>query len=354
MKKGETRELKVCHDMEGIRGVEIEPVSREEAWKLFHEQVGGSIDLPSIKHFARGLVERCCGDLVQRLKFSFDRLKYRSLKSCFLYCALFSEDQEINADEFIESCIQEGLIAAYATGYDIVEALLHALFLETTDNGRSIRIRDVMRDLALGILSSDTEGRQLPLPTYSKPLKPEIVTSSTRLSVADGYQFLLKAAAGLTEPPTGEEYEQSKMMFLMDNKLSTLPENPSCSGLETLFLQRNSQLIVVPDHFFDMPFLKVLNLSKTGIKYLPKSISNLRILETLILRDCKRLDKLPSEVGCLKLLQVLNLRGTDIMELPLEIANLKSLNHLEVSFYGSSTDSEHVKLPRKLISSLQA
>ncbi|XVF65772.1 hypothetical protein PTKIN_Ptkin09bG0277100 [Pterospermum kingtungense] len=395
-----TRELKVCHDMEEIKVVEIEPVSKEEAWKLFHEQVGRFIDSPSIQHFAQGIVERCYGlpllivttgralageknvcvwqhafsefsepgrdikscmeDLIQLLKFCFDRLKSRSLKSCFLYCALFSEEQEINTDEFIEYCIQEGLIAgswsdAYEMGYDIVDALVHALFLETTDNGRSIRMRDVMKDLALGILSSDTDGCQLLLATHSKPLKPEIESSSTRLSIADGHQFLLEAAAGLTRPPTAEKWEQSKMMFLMDNKLSTLPENPSCPVLETLFLQRNSQLRVVPDHFFySMPLLKVLNLSKTRIKFLPKSISNLGRLETLILRDCERLVKLPSEVGCLKLLQVLNLRGTEIMDLPDEIAKLESLNHLEVSFYGSSTYSEHAKLPRKLISSLKA
>ncbi|XVF65760.1 hypothetical protein PTKIN_Ptkin09bG0275900 [Pterospermum kingtungense] len=390
-----TSELKVCHDMEDIAVVEIEPVSNEEAWKLFHEQVGGLIDLPSIKQLAQGIVEGCCGlpllivvtgralageknvsvwqhafnefseegrdiksrieDLIQLLKFSFDRLKSRSLKSCFLYCALFSEDREIGTTEFIEYCIQEGLIAAYERGYDIVDALLHALFLETTDDGRSIRMRDVMRDLALGILTSNTESRHLLLPTYSNALKPENESSSTRLSIADGHQYLLEAAAGLTEPPTAEKWEQYKMMFLMDNKLSTLPENPSCPVLETLFLQRNYELRVVPDHFFDnMPFLKVLNLSKTRIKFLPKSISNLGRLKTLILCDCERLVKLPSEVGFLKLLQVLNLRGSEIMELPREIAKLKSLNHLEVSFYGSGTYIEHAKLPRKLISSLKS
>lgn len=137
-----TRELKVCYDMEVTKVVEIEPVSREEAWKLFHDQVGGIDELPNIHHFARGIVEGCCGlplliiatgralsdeenvaiwedavnefsvpgrdvtscmeDLIQLLKFSFDRLKSRSLKSCFLHCALFSEDQEIDTRKFIE------------------------------------------------------------------------------------------------------------------------------------------------------------------------------------------------------------------------------------------------------------
>ncbi|XP_022761546.1 disease resistance protein At4g27190-like [Durio zibethinus] len=212
-------------------------------------------------------------------------------------------------------------------------------------------MRDVMRDLALGILSLDAEGCQFLLRTYSKPLKPENRSSSTS---ADG-QYISRVAAGLTELPREEEWEQSKMMFLMNNKLSALPDKPNCPKLVTLFLQRNYQLRVLPDLFFhNMRVLKLLNLSKTRIKYLPKSISNLERLETLILRDCEHLVKLPSEVGSLKLLQVLDLGGTEIIELPEEIAELDSLSHLEVSFYGSSTNSEHAKLPPKLISRLEA
>ncbi|XP_022761545.1 LOW QUALITY PROTEIN: disease resistance protein At4g27190-like [Durio zibethinus] len=396
-----TRELKVCHDMGKIGVIEIEPVSKEEAWTLFHEQVGGVVDLPSINYFAKGIVEGCCGlplliivtgraladeenvtewkhafnefsepgrdvksrmeDLIQLLKFSFYRLKSRSLKSCFLYCALFSEDQQMNTSEFVDYCIQEGLIAgswsdAFERGHDILDALLRALLLETTEGGRLIKMRDVMRDLALGILSSDTELCQFLQRTYSKPLKPEDRSSSTS---ADG-QYLSRVVAGLTEPPTEKEWEQSEIMFLMNDKLSALPDKPSCPKLVTLFLQelsveRNYQLRVLPDLFFhNMPLLKLLNLSKTRIKYLPKSISNLKGLETLILRDCERLVKLRSEVGSLKHLQVLDLRGTEIIELPKEIAQLNSLSYLEVSFYGSSTNSKHAKLPPGLISELEA
>ncbi|TYG99133.1 hypothetical protein ES288_A10G171300v1 [Gossypium darwinii] len=395
-----TRELKVCYDMEVTKVVEIEPVSREEAWKLFHDQVGGIDELPNIHHFARGIVEGCCGlplliiatgralsdeenvaiwedafnefsvpgrdvtscmeDLIQLLKFSFDRLKSRSLKSCFLHCALFSEDQEIDTRKFIEYCIREDLIAGtwskpYDRGHDIVEALQHALLLETAEDGLSIRMPYVMRDLALGILSSDNSGRQFLLPAYSKQLKREERSLSTRLFIDDHHRFLWRVAARLTELPTEEAWKKAKMMFLIDNELSILPEKPNFPALEMLFLLRNNQLRVLPDLFFDnMPCLAVLNLSKTGIKYLPKSISRLSKLETLILRDCEHLFKLPSEVGSLKPLQVLDLRGTEIVELPAKIAELDSLSHLEVSLYGSSTYSEHDKWPTPFLSRLEA
>ncbi|KAB2062457.1 hypothetical protein ES319_A10G153400v1 [Gossypium barbadense] len=331
-----TRELKVCYDMEVTKVVEIEPVSREEAWKLFHDQVGGIDELPNIHHFSR------------------------SLKSCFLHCALFSEDQEIDTRKFIEYCIREDLIAGtwskpYDRGHDIVEALQHALLLETAEDGLSIRMPYVMRDLALGILSSDNSGRQFLLPAYSKQLKREERSLSTRLFIDDHHRFLWRVAARLTELPTEEAWKKAKMMFLIDNELSILPEKPNFPALEMLFLQRNNQLRVLPDLFFDnMPCLAVLNLSKTGIKYLPKSISRLSKLETLILRDCEHLFKLPSEVGSLKPLQVLDLRGTEIVELPAKIAELDSLSHLEVSLYGSSTYSEHDKWPTPFLSRLEA
>ncbi|XVF29552.1 hypothetical protein REPUB_Repub15cG0131200 [Reevesia pubescens] len=182
---------------------------------------------------------------------------------------------------------------------------------------------------------------------------PDEKASSSTTS-ADGLIFS-RVAAGLIEPPTEEEWKQSKMMFLMDNELSTLPEKPNCPKLVKLDLQMNYHLIVIPDLFFhSMPLLEELNLSMTRIKYLPKSISNLVKLEKLVLRDCERLVNLPSEVGSLKLLQVLDLGGTEIIDLPNEISKLVCLSHLEVSFYGSSTNSEHDKLPRKWISSLQA
>ncbi|KAK7824606.1 disease resistance protein rps2 [Quercus suber] len=72
------------------------------------------------------------------------------------------------------------------------------------------------------------------------------------------------------------------MMFLMDNKLSKLPERPSCLKLLALFLQRNHHLRVIPSLFFDlMPCLIVLNLSKTRIKSLPMSLFTLMSLEEM-------------------------------------------------------------------------
>ncbi|KAL1110802.1 hypothetical protein V6Z11_D02G012500 [Gossypium hirsutum] len=397
-----TRNLEVCDNMRFINMIEVGTLSNEEAWKLFCEQVGRVVNKPGILPFARVIAERCgglpllvivtgralfeeedvfaweqafkqfsgpCGDLrsrndiIQLLKFSFDRLQVHDIQSCFLHCALFPEDQEVNISEFVTYCIEEGLIAgntadAYKRSHEIITVLIRAFLLETTSNS-SIIMHDMIRDLALAILLQE-KGSQFLLRAYSKPVSRENHSSlvlhesheNNRLFIPDGCQFILRGGSRLTQPPSVEEWGKSSMIFLMDNNLSSLPESPGCPGLLTLFLQRNFRLRVIPVSFFDcMPCLKVLNLSNTRIKSLPRTISKLVSLETLILRHCERLSMLPSDIGSLKLLQVLDLRGTEINLLPDEIGELSSLTYFDICFYGSINRREHLKLPQGLISS---
>ncbi|TYG77860.1 hypothetical protein ES288_D02G009800v1, partial [Gossypium darwinii] len=397
-----TRNLEVCDNMRFINMIEVGTLSNEEAWKLFCEQVGRVVNIPGILPFARVIAERCgglpllvivtgralsgeedvfaweqafkqfsgpCGDLrsrkdiIQLLKFSFDRLQVHDIQSCFLHCALFPEDQEVNISEFVTYCIEEGLIAgntadAYKRSHEIITVLVRAFLLETASNS-SIIMHDMIRDLALAILLQE-KGSQFLLRAYSKPVSRENHSSlvlrespeNNRLFIPDGCQFILRGGSRLTQPPSVEEWGKSSMIFLMDNNLSALPESPSCPGLLTLFLQRNFRLRVIAVSFFDcMPCLKVLNLSNTRINSLPRTISKLVSLETLILRHCERLSMLPSDIGSLKLLQVLDLRGTEINLLPDEIGELSSLTYFDICFYGSINRREHLKLPQGLISS---
>ena len=402
-----TRSLDVCRVMATDIEIQVKRLLEEEAWELFREQVGGIIDSPNIEPHARAIVQKCHGlplliivtgramtkeidalawmhavrefsrcsshgmygfeSLIQKLKFSYDRLEGLELKSCFLYCALFPEDWEVSIFDLVEYWIHEGLISgnwtdAFKRAHDIINILVGASLLQSSEDGLSIKMHDLIRDLASGILSLEVEGCQFLLRNYSRMTQlsdmgnssshrsPESFEGNKQL-ILESHQFLSRAAACLTEPPLNEEWEEAKMIFLMDNELSRLPERPSCPKLLALFLQRNQHLRVIPSLFFDlMPFLKVLNLSKTRIKSLPKSLSKLMNLEVLILRDCECLVLLPSDVGSLRRLEVLDLQGTEIDKLPDEISELASLRHLKVSFYGSVNWNEYVKLPRELVS----
>ena len=402
-----TRSVDVCCIMATDIEVQVERLLEEEAWELFREQVGEIIDSPNIQPYARAVVQKCHGlplliivtgraltkeinalawrhalkefswcsehgmygfeSIIQQLKFSYDRLEGLDLKGCFLYCALFPEDWEVSIFDLVGYWIHEGLISgnwtdAYKRGHDIVNILLGASLLQISEDTLSIKMHDLIRDLASGILSLEAEGCQFMLRNYSRITQQSDTGNSSsyrslesfegnRQSILESRQFLSRAAAGLTEPPLKEEWEEAKLIFFMDNELSRLPERPSCPNLLALFLQRNHNLRVIPSSFFDlMPFLKVLNLSKTRIKFLPKSLSKLMSLEVLVLCKCECLVLLPSEVGSLRRLEVLDLQGTEIDKLPDEISELASLRHLNVSFYGSVNWSEYVKLPHELVS----
>jgi Leucine-rich repeat (LRR) protein len=151
--------------------------------------------------------------------------------------------------------------------------------------------------------------------------------------------ILMQGGLGLTKPPKDEDWENAKEIYLMDNELTVLPENPRCPKLSALFLQRNYKLRTIPTSFFDqMRALQTLNFSRTGIKFLPDSIVRLVGLKRLFLNDCHRFMRLSPKVGELEQLEVLDLEGTEIMDLPQEIEKLTNLTCLEVSFYGYTSD----------------
>ncbi|KAM7482069.1 hypothetical protein LguiB_006652 [Lonicera macranthoides] len=146
---------------------------------------------------------------------------------------------------------------------------------------------------------------------------------------------------------------------LMNSGLSKLPENINLPVLRELLLQDNYDLSEIPPSFFEfMPALQVLDMSRTSIKYLPPSISNLVELQKLLLRGCKLLMELPAEIRALKNLEVFDLAGTELIYIPKEIEMLSKLKQLEVSLcacadeYISEIKENGEIIPRKTLSKL--
>ncbi|XP_057527912.1 disease resistance protein At4g27190-like isoform X3 [Amaranthus tricolor] len=388
-----TRCLDVCHSL-ADREIEMEVLSDAEAWTLFSNQVEHTIHSPDIEPYARAIIQECYGSPViilaigsalraersveewklalrkiqfddtanknvrnlfsQHVNYCYDRLKDRDLKTCFLYTALFQQDKEIEISVLLECFVGEGLVggttvAAYDRGYDIIRHLANASLIEINDNGLVVKMHNVVKDSALEILLSDIEGyRVLARLPESELDEDQFFQKSIQFPCI--HKYFTRAGANLKEPPSTEEWEQATMIFLMDNKLSSLPSKLSCSNLVALLLQRNCSLRAIPSSFFDsMSTLRVLNLSRTRIKSLPDSFSKLKSLQILLLRDCERLFVLPPSIGLLKLLEVLDLQGTEVTHLPDSFDGLASLKQLRISFYGSMNHSEYKKLPSKLV-----
>ncbi|KAF7145609.1 hypothetical protein RHSIM_Rhsim04G0235600 [Rhododendron simsii] len=356
-----TRNLDVCQKMGTYTEIKVKVLSEEEALEMFYTNVGDVARLPAIKELAESIVKECDGlplalkvvsgalrkeanvnvwsnflrelrspatsfieDLNEKvfkvLKVSYDHLKNAQNKKCLLFCGLYPKDSNIKKPKLIEYWKAEGILSrkltleeAHDKGEAILQALIDASLLEKCDENfdNHVKMHDVVRDLVLAMTS------------------PEGGEESTHL-----------VRAGISSEKMLEESEWKKVtrISFMDHDLRNLPESPYCPELLTLLLQGNKNLEVIPKTFFDnMPNLRVLDLSRTGIKSLPTSIMKLDNLRELVLLDCENLEALPvgmihrlSQIEVFKLTGELSNESTDIVAK--ELSDLSSLSLLDFDF----------------------
>ncbi|KAH7690210.1 disease resistance protein RPS2 protein [Dioscorea alata] len=366
-----TRSRAVCHSMESDREIEVKGLTREEAWSLFKEKVGGEdIVSPEIKPIAEQVARECRGlplalitvgralrkenqlpvwrnalqelktsniDQIKdmgkyvfgSLKFSYDRLSSDTIRACFLYCALYPEDHQILVDELIEYWMAEGLINEEGSiqtekdkGHAYLKELKDACMIQRGWRDKSVSMHDLIRDLAINITKE---------------------------------QFMVKAGLGLKESPKEEEWVESlQRVSLMRNNIEAFKGQPNCPRLSTLLLRRWEPVPIFfgratfSDTFFKhMHNLRVLDLSGTGIESLPGSLSDLMNLHALILTNCSKLTLLPSLAKLHKLRQ-LKLNGMhSLKELHHGLENLVKLRHLNISHggWGSFPSGVLLKMP---------
>ncbi|XWS19073.1 hypothetical protein CRYUN_Cryun32bG0099700 [Craigia yunnanensis] len=338
-----TRSTKVCGQMEAHKKIEVQCLPEEKAWELFHEKVGEeTLDSnPCIRELAHEVAKECGGlplavvtiaramackntveewkyaiEVLRRsstsvfpdmgeevyplLKFSYDSLPNDMIRTCLLYCSLYSEDYKIEKDKVIDFWIGEGFLDGHGNtslarnqGHDIIGSLLHACLLEEI-NEFGIKMHDVIRDMCLWIACKCEKEK---------------------------WRFFVLANYQLTQLPEVQNWGSIHRMSLMGNRIENLVETPNCPDLRTLFLNNNRLKVINNDFFQFMCGLKVLDLSENGdIEELPKGISKLVSLECL------------------------DLSLTGIRQLPIELKALEKLKCLNLEF------CVEIRIPRQLIS----
>ncbi|XP_048135164.1 disease resistance protein RPS2-like isoform X2 [Rhodamnia argentea] len=348
----------LCYDMDADELVNMKRLSYGDAYKMFEEKVGRTMKNPSIIPIAQLVVRECAGlpllidkvakvfrkkdnihlwrdglrslqrwpsikiqgmdEVLEFLKFCYNDLDGEDKKVCFLYGALFPEDCDIFVDYLMECWKAEGFLLsidefrdARDRGHNILHDLINVSLLERSATKRHVRMNKVLRNMALKISSGGPD-----------------------------YKLLARTCEGLKEAPKEEEWTSANRISLMDNDLCILPVVSNCTNLSTLLLQRNYNLMMIPDGFFlSMQRLRVLDLHE-----LPSSLEALVHLEVLDIRRTGILS-LPIQVGCLMQMKCLRMSlsnfGTGI-PMSKVISSISSLEELIIDVDPTTLWSDQV------------
>ncbi|KAE8726399.1 hypothetical protein F3Y22_tig00006992pilonHSYRG00022 [Hibiscus syriacus] len=407
-----TRSFDVSRQV-GCRVIKVKPLMEEEAWKLFLEKVGFVIiNIRGVEPIARSMAKHCAGlplgvitiascmkgiddisewrnalkelslrkksvngfedEVFQQLQFSYDLLKDPKLQHCFLSCALYPEDQEIDEGRLIRLWIGEGLVeemdsmqAEFDRGRAIMNRLINNSLLEVfteRENRRRVKMHDLLRDMALHIAKSRflvKSGTMLTEPPHvqewSKGLEKVSLMSNPMLVIppkmpppkCPRLTTLLLSYCHITSIPENffKHMHVLRILDLSENPIKNLPHSLSkCPKFTTLLLS-DCGIQSIPDGFFDqMNGLKILDLSENPIKSLPRSLSNLKNLTSLLLADCDDLENVPS-LSNFKALKKLDLQRTGIKEVPHGMENLVSLEYLNLGYFNNLNEIPNGILP---------
>ncbi|XP_049400074.1 probable disease resistance protein At4g27220 [Solanum stenotomum] len=345
-----TRFRNVCEGMEAKKIIEVGTLSEEEAWSLFKEKVGDSVDDPSIRGTAKKVVEEIKGlplaiitvaaalkgkdkhswdyalkqlrraetrnipgvheKVYKSLRLSYDHLGENEAKYLFLLCSLFEEDSDI----WIEELLKYGMGLRIFSGIEnledarnkvcfLLKILKDCFLLSQGSDGNHVKMHDVVRDVAISIAS---EGE---------------------------HNFMVSHDVNSEEFPRRTSYEHFSHMSIVANKFDEHPRPIICTKLKLLMLKLcfEDPFKLQDDFFDDMSNLNVLSLRghrfKKSILRFPASIRRLSSLRTLCLSNL-RLDGI-SFIGELVELEILSIRDCELDELPEEIGKLTKLIRLE-------------------------
>ncbi|KEH21828.1 LRR and NB-ARC domain disease resistance protein [Medicago truncatula] len=252
-------------------------------------------------------------EIFKVLKRSFDNLMEKNMQNCFLYCALFSIDDEgwkINKDELIMKLVDHGHI----NGSMCLE--------EIFDEGNAI-----LKKLESHSLISSTNNSSV----YTHPLVRNMACYILKESQRNA---MVKLNEILIEIPLSHGWATDlELVHMQDCDLEEIPEgmSPDCPKLSTLIINKVS-IRYIPECFFKyMNILSILDLSyNERLESLPNSVSELRSLISLVLFRCDRLKHVPP-LGELQALSRLIISFTSIEEAPQGLEKLTNLKWLDLS-----------------------
>ncbi|XP_049400019.1 putative disease resistance protein RGA3 [Solanum stenotomum] len=224
------------------------------------------------------------------LKLSYDYLPSPHLKKCFGYFAMFPKDFEFEKDQLIQLWMAEGFLCPCqeTTVMEDVGSKFFQLLLQYS----------LLQDVKLDELNNITHCKMHDL---VHDLAGDILKSKLFDQKSVGWRY-----------------------FGWDSPSDQIVKINEPGRLSTLFWKRN----ISEDMLLSFHFLRVLNLSRSGIEELSASIGKLIYLRYLDVSDTK-IKALPNSICKLYNLQTLRVNDCYFLrELPEEMPNMISLRHI--------------------------
>ncbi|XP_058106800.1 putative disease resistance protein RGA3 [Magnolia sinica] len=249
------------------------------------------------------------GGILPALFLSYQDLS-PALKQCFTYCSVFPKDWEIKKDTIVKLWAAQGFIL-YEEGGEIEEigglyfhdllrrSLLQDAELDRYKNIVRCKMHDLVHDLAQFVSGSDCSTVDIRKP------------ASSNLNNIRHSFLIFTDEADEVASISDTLYKTHKLRTLLrDSRMSGVPQNLfhhlrylRVLDLSFTGIQKLSGTIGQLKH------LRYLDLSDTDIVELPEELSNCRNLQTLRVRYCQKLEKLPRGMR-----KMISLRHLDIKD----------------------------------------
>ncbi|KAH0723067.1 hypothetical protein KY289_006111 [Solanum tuberosum] len=239
------------------------------------------------------------------LKLSYVHLPSPQLKKCFAYFAMFPKDFEFEKDQLIQLWMAEGFLRS-CQETTVMEDVGHRFFQILLQNS-------LLQDVVLDEHNNITHCKMHDL-------------------VHDLAGDILKSKLFDPKGDDGEKLSQVRY-FGYESPRSQIDNIYEPERLCTLFWRSN---YISEDMLLSFKFLRVLNLSSSGIKNLSAKIGELIYLRYLDLSNTK-ITALPNsicELYNLQTFRVINCHS--LKELPYEMRNMISLRHI---YYTSADET---------------
>ncbi|KAL5711376.1 hypothetical protein ACHQM5_021840 [Ranunculus cassubicifolius] len=235
-------------------------------------------------------------------------------KQCFLYCAVFPKDTELEKDVLVKLWMAEGFLGSARkgelenVGEDHFENLAMASFFQdfkkdSNGNITSCKMHGLVHDFAQYLSQGECSNNATFDCQRVRYLYSEEINNSSI-------------------------YEAKKVRTILCQRRMSVEVFIKLPCLRVLDMH-DSDLDELSETVDKLVHLRYLDLSGTKLLELPETICNLYNLQTLRLNRCRRLHKLPEEIGRLSNLRHLEMVETVALDcLPQSIKRLSSLRTL--------------------------